>query len=263
MSLRNGVGDPRVQPRVTIRVGSAVVPVDDVSLDYAISWVTDNQRDCWQVMVTPNLHHLRVVCGSPRISERYSGAAMSLADGWPVAWLASRVSGRPFERVVGADLFQKLVERPGESTRLVLVGGTAGRELDGLLHRCRQRGWQVCSEPAPRIELVDPELRAELVKRVALVGSGGIVVIGVGAPLQEQLATEIAASPGRGAILCLGMSINFSSGLARRAPTGLSALRLEWAYRALSEPRRLLMRYVKDSLVLISLMRENPRRRRA
>lgn len=254
-------GQRHGQPRVTIRVGSAFVPVDDVSLDYAVSWVTDYQREYWEVLVTPNLHHLRVVRSSPQIAERYSSAALSLADGWPVSWLASRVMGRRVERVVGADLFQALVRQPGEGARLVLIGGTAGPELDRLCERCHELGWRVHSEPAPRNELVDPRLRAELVSRVAAEGSGGIVVVGVGAPLQEELATEIAASPGRGVILCLGMSINFSSGVARRAPEFMRVLRLEWVYRALSEPRRLLMRYIKDSVVLISLTRQNPRNR--
>lgn len=261
MHDRMGADGSRAPTRVTIQLGRAVVPIDIVSMDYAISWIMDNRRDRWEVMVTPNLHHLRVVRSSPDMAERYTDAALSLADGWPVAWLASRVAGRPVERVVGEIVFGNLVERPGEGTRLVLVGGTPGPELDAFLHRCRQLGWYVSSEPAPRAELVDPALRAELVTRIAQAGSGGIVVIGVGAPRQEELAYEISALPGSGAVLCLGNSINFSSGVARATPPFFQALGLEWAYRSIQEPIRLLPRYAKDSLVLPFLMRENPRRR--
>ena len=88
------------------------------------------------------------------------------------------------------------------------------------------------------------------------------MVIGVGAPLQEEIAAEIASQPGHGAILCLGNAINFSSGVARRAPRVAQAMRLEWAYRAIREPRRLLARYVKDLLILPVLMRENVLHRR-
>ncbi|WP_370464831.1 WecB/TagA/CpsF family glycosyltransferase [Mycolicibacterium sp. P1-18] len=208
-------------------------------------------------MVTPNLHHMRIVRASPVVAEPYNSAALSLADGWPVAWVASRVAGRRVGRVSGADFFQTLICQPGQNGRLLLIGGTAGPHLDKLVERCRATGWQVTSEPAPRAELDDPRRRLDLVARSADAATGGIVVIGVGAPLQEQLATEIAAGPGCGVILCLGMSINFSSGFAQRAPRLAQILRLEWAFRALSEPRRLLVRYAKDSLVLPSLLREN------
>ncbi|MAS07643.1 MAG: hypothetical protein CL534_23530 [Ahrensia sp.] len=253
------VDDLRVPRRVTIELGAAVVPVDDVSLDYAVSWTVYKHRDDWEVLVTPNLHHLRVVRGAPSAAEPYSAAGLSLADGWPVAWLASRVAGRRVDRVIGAELFQKVIEQTVTKKPLVLIGGTPSPGLEALFHRCRNRGWSVSSEPAPRSELVDPTSRAALVSRVARAGSGGIVVIGVGAPLQESIACEIAKMPGSGAILCLGMSINFSSGVARRAPRIVQSFRLEWAYRALQEPRRLFKRYAQDLLALPHFIRANPR----
>lgn len=250
-----------VPTRVTIELGRAAVPIDIVSMDQVIPWIQSKRRSCWEVMVTPNLHHLRVVRNAPDIANRYSDAALSLADGWPVAWLASRVSGRRVDRVVGENVFEKLIEQPGNGCPLVLVGGTPGQHLDGLLARCRRLGWDTSSEPAPRSELVDPAMRAELVSRVARSGSGGVIVLGVGAPRQEQLAAEISARPGSGAVLCLGMSINFSSGVARGTPKLIQNLGLEWAYRASQEPRRLLARYAMDSTVLPSLLLRNPRRR--
>ena len=256
--MRNKNGE---HSRVSIDLGRAAVPIDIISIEQVIAWIKDNQRDCWEVMVTPNLHHLRVIRSSPDIAERYTSAALSLADGWPVAWLASRVSGRRVERVVGENVFEQLIAEAGRGAPLVLVGGTEGAKLDGLLERCRRAGWEVSSEPALRPELDDPQLRSKLVTRVARAGNGGVVVLGVGAPRQEQLAAEISAMPGHGALLCLGMSINFSSGVARGTPKVLQNLGLEWAYRASQEPRRLMTRYAMDSTVLPALLRQNRRQR--
>lgn len=261
MGIGTGAESTHAPSRIEIDLGTARVPIDAVSLEDAVSWVIQSPRSDWQVLVTPNLHHLRIVRRSSRLAERYAAAALSLPDGWPVAWLATRVSGRRVERVTGADLFQTLIERDGEGIPLVLVGGTPGAELDDLFGRLRRLGWQLWTESAPRTELDDPHLRSDLVARIADAGCGGVVVIGVGTPRQEELASEIAVLQGRGAILCLGMSINFSSGAARRAPNAVRFLHLEWLYRASTEPRRLLMRYVKDSLILQSLIRLNPRRR--
>lgn len=252
---------PRASLRVNVNVGTSRIPIDILSFEEAVAWILETQRNRWETMVTPNLHHLRVVRVSSKLAERYAGANLSLADGWPVAWLATRISGRPVSRVAGADLFAAFTQQPGEGRPLVLVGGTEGPLLEDFFDRCRQLGWSLTSEPAPRAELDDFRSRAELAGRVARAGSGGIVVVGVGTPRQEELASEIAAMPGSGVLLCLGMSINFASGAVRRAPPLVRAVGLEWVYRALSEPRRLLARYIKDSFVLPKLALQNPRRR--
>ena len=252
---------PAIPTRVEINLKTAVVPVDLMSLDSAIAWVMHNQREEWATVVTPNLHLLRQVRDSPSLSRLYSGAALSLPDGWPVAWLASRMSGKPVSRVAGADFFQSVIEQSGEGKPLVLVGGTPGPQLDDLYSRCRRAGWRVSGEAAPRDEVMAPSTRSELVARIAGAGSGGVIVLGIGSPQKEELAEEIAALPGRGAVLCLGMSINFSAGVVDRAPRYVQNLGLEWLYRALSEPRRLLFRYLLDAVALPSLAILNRRRR--
>lgn len=257
--------DPQVSfsgdaKRVHVNVGAGYLPIDILSLESAISWIMRPTRDSWEIMVTPNLHHFRLSRDSSRILKLYSQASVLVPDGWPVAWLVSRNSGQRVERVPGSDIFQRLCERPASGVKLALVGGVAGLELDGLIKRLRSTGWVVTSEPAPRIELADPEARASLVQRIAGAGTGGIVVLGVGTPRQEELAEEIAACAGSGAILCLGMSINFGSGATRRAPRYLQILGLEWAFRLAQEPHRLARRYFEDALALLQLVRQNAQR---
>jgi exopolysaccharide biosynthesis WecB/TagA/CpsF family protein len=247
--------------RVEIDLGTATVPVDVTSLESVILWIMDRQRENWVTVVTPNLHLLRQVRESPDLARLYTDASMSLPDGWPVAWLATRIGGHPVRRAPGADLFQAVVEQQGEGRPLVLVGGTPGPQLEDLHIRCRELGWKVFSEPAPRAELTDAVTRRELISRVARVGTGGVIVLGVGSPQKEELSQEIAAGPGHGAVLALGMSINFTAGVVSRAPQVVQSLGLEWLYRALSEPRRLMRRYLADAVALPSLARLNPKRR--
>jgi exopolysaccharide biosynthesis WecB/TagA/CpsF family protein len=46
--------------------------------------------------------------------------------------------------------------------------------------------------------------------------------------------------------LCIGASIEFLSGARRRAPRWMQRAGLEWAFRLLSEPRRLWRRYIVE-----------------
>ncbi|MBI9116203.1 WecB/TagA/CpsF family glycosyltransferase [Sanguibacter suaedae] len=222
--------------------------------------ILEHRPSTWETLVTPNLHLLQIVHENPDLAPLYARADVSLADGWPVAKLAERATGGPVERVTGSDLFDRLVRSPGAGRPLVLVGGDENENLASLLQDVTSRGWSVHHEPASREELADPTSRDALLDRVASEADGGIAVIGLGAPKQEQVASELATRPGQGQILCLGMSINFSAGTATRAPSAIQKMGLEWAHRAAQEPARLVPRYWKDARILLPLLRQNRRR---
>ena len=69
--------------------------------------------------------------------------------------------------------------------------------------------------------------------------------LAMGAPQSELVAQRLAnRGKARGVALCIGASIEFLSGARRRAPRWTQRLGLEWAFRLLSEPRRLWRRYL-------------------
>ncbi|ORJ98555.1 hypothetical protein A6F58_05485 [Prescottella equi] len=227
----------------------------------AIRRVLQSDTDGWKYVITPNLHHIHLLRKQSELFPVYAGAEMLLADGWPVASMLARVSGTNVERVAGSDLLEALVESQGEGRSLVLVGGEDQAALDVVQQRAELNGWKVTTEPAPFVEVADPERRNALLDRIASAGTDGVVVLGLGAPKQEIFASELANRAGRGFILCLGMAINFSAGRAARAPQWMQALRMEWLHRALQEPVRLIPRYAQDSSALIPTAVSNLRSR--
>jgi exopolysaccharide biosynthesis WecB/TagA/CpsF family protein len=74
-----------------------------------------------------------------------------------------------------------------------------------------------------------------------------ITFLAIGAPQSELVAHRLAKrGRARGVALCIGASIEFLSGVRRRAPHWMQRAGLEWAFRLLSEPRRLWRRYVVE-----------------
>ncbi|WP_369280200.1 WecB/TagA/CpsF family glycosyltransferase [Gordonia alkanivorans] len=239
---------------------TADLAVDGTVLRFStapVSEVADTIRstrpDIWSPVITPNLHILRVASFDGALENALACAAILLPDGWPVAWLLSRATGWKVERATGADLLERLLDTPGIGQKLVLVGGSSAESLRVVADRARSVGWIVDEEPAPPSEVNDLHARRLLVERLSVYGDGGIVVLGLGAPKQELLAGEIAARPGGGWILCVGMAINFSAGTHNRAPILVQKARLEWLYRVAQEPRRLLKRYARDAVYLAKL----------
>jgi exopolysaccharide biosynthesis WecB/TagA/CpsF family protein len=67
----------------------------------------------------------------------------------------------------------------------------------------------------------------------------------VGAPQQEQIAYQLLQrNRARGLALCLGASLNFVTGLERRAPVWMQRMGAEWLYRLMQDPKRLGKRYL-------------------
>jgi exopolysaccharide biosynthesis WecB/TagA/CpsF family protein len=87
--------------------------------------------------------------------------------------------------------------------------------------------------------------------------------LAVGSPQQEMIAAAVAAMPGAtGTALCIGASLDFITGRERRAPRLMRRLSLEWAYRLLSDPRRMWRRYLVEGprvFIMAARFRREPR----
>jgi len=242
---------------VSIRIRGEQMPFARKTLQEVGDEITQRDSDGWRIVITPNLHHIYLMRQDKSLVDLYTSADLLLPDGWPVAWMLSRASGMDVDRIAGSDLLELLLETDGQSRPLVLVGGEDHDALAAVGERARRSSWKVYEEPAPRSEVDDPELRQALIARVASSGTGGLVVLGLGAPKQERIAHEIRAEGGSGQILCLGMAINFSAGRYRRSPLWMQRAGLEWVHRIATEPRRLLPRYARDAMAFVPTLVEN------
>jgi N-acetylglucosaminyldiphosphoundecaprenol N-acetyl-beta-D-mannosaminyltransferase len=67
-----------------------------------------------------------------------------------------------------------------------------------------------------------------------------IILLGMGMPKQEILASRIKTP---GIIVNGGAIVDYMSEVKRRAPKAFIALKIEWIYRIIYEPKRLFIRY--------------------
>jgi UDP-N-acetyl-D-mannosaminuronic acid transferase (WecB/TagA/CpsF family) len=67
----------------------------------------------------------------------------------------------------------------------------------------------------------------------------------LGSPLQEMIARKLQErGTARGLALCVGASINYMTGVERRAPPWMRQIGFEWLFRLLLQPRRMAYRYL-------------------
>jgi N-acetylglucosaminyldiphosphoundecaprenol N-acetyl-beta-D-mannosaminyltransferase len=214
------------------------------------------------LIVTPNMHHLAMLQTSETLASAYTDASMLLADGWPVVRLANALGADVTERVTGSDIVGWLADSNGSGRSVFIIGGSSTSSLASATKHFLRNGWAVGSNLATAEWLADlthlDDLSAQLDDE-----RPDIVLVGLGTPKQELVAQYLRRGTSTAIFVCVGAGIDFLSGEKNRAPMWMQDAGLEWLHRIVSEPGRLLKRYLGDIAPFIAVMRQSrPRSRR-
>lgn len=88
-----------------------------------------------------------------------------------------------------------------------------------------------------------------------------ITLVGMGMPLQENLALIARACEVPGVIATVGGAIDQLSGVQSNSPRWLGQYRVEWMWRLATNPRRLSYRYLVEPIKLLALLQKGGRAR--
>jgi N-acetylglucosaminyldiphosphoundecaprenol N-acetyl-beta-D-mannosaminyltransferase len=220
-------------------------------LDLVVEAATSRERP-WLV-VTPNIQHVALLEVDEGLRVAYDRADLVLADGWPVVRAVQLLSRRRLQRITGADLFPRLCEQAARlGLRVGIVGGMHGAAEEAAA-RLSQRfaGLKVALTLEPELGFErNPDAVARIVEKVRDEDLD-LLFLAMGTPKQERFAAQYLDDMAAGATLCVGAAVDFVAGRQRRAPHVLRRLGLEWAYRAVHEPRRLLPRYARSAPIFL------------
>lgn len=202
-------------------------------------------------LATLNLDHLVKLRRDPAFAAAYAAQDLVVADGNPVVWL-SRLARRPVALVPGSELVVPLAcAAAEEGAPVALVGSTApALEAAGAALKRAAPGLEIVAQIAPPMGF-DPEgAAAEALLSEVRQSGARLVFLALGAPKQERLAARgRALAPGIG-FASIGAGLDFLAGSQRRAPRWVRALALEWLWRMVSNPMRLVPRYARCAAIL-------------
>lgn len=202
-------------------------------------------------LATINLDHLVKLRRSLPFRAAYAAQDLVVADGNPVVWL-SRLAGHPVSLLPGSDLVPPLCELALQNGLPVVFFGSTAEALDGAETALTTRfaGLRVVRKIAPPMGF-DPAGgdAGLLLSQLAELGPA-LCFLAMGAPKQEILAARGRALAPQVGFASVGAGLDFLSGHQTRAPAWVRALALEWLWRALSAPRRLIPRYAACAAIL-------------
>jgi exopolysaccharide biosynthesis WecB/TagA/CpsF family protein len=227
----------------TVILREVVHVIDDFGLPEFTAVAAGYGQDRFGYVVTPNVDHLIRYYEDASFRAHYRAAEFILMDSRFAARLVHMLKGVRLPVCTGSDLTAHLLNKVIQpSDRIVMIGGSdaqaqeiAGRfGLTNLRHHNPPMGF-----------INDPAAVESCLQFVEQSGPFRFCFLAVGSPQQEALAQALKArGTARGLALCIGASLNFITGVEKRAPLWMQKLALEWLYRLLQNPRRLARRYL-------------------
>lgn len=188
----------------------------------------------------------------------FDDSALVFTDGQPIVWMAKHLKRPIVEKVSGPDLMQLLCERAAQKGyRIFLLGCAEG----------------VAANAAKNLERAYPGLNcvgtysppfgfeknlSEMEKIISLLKNSNAdeLFVGMGSPKQDIFIYENMKKYQIPVSYSMGAAIDFIGGSVKRAPKWMSDIGLEWFYRMIQNPRRLVRRYLLEDIRIFSYYRK-------
>jgi N-acetylglucosaminyldiphosphoundecaprenol N-acetyl-beta-D-mannosaminyltransferase len=223
--------------------GIVVHHIDDLDVPGFLRVAARFGLERYGYVVTPNVDHLIRCHEDPAYRSLYRAATYVLLDSRFAAHLLRVVKGLRLPVCAGSDVLPGLLQEVVDpSDRLVLIGGSA--QQAALL--ARTYGLRDLHHHNPPMGFIDdPAAVHRCLEFIEAASPFRFCFVSVGAPQQERIAHELMTrGRARGLALCLGASLNFVTGVERRAPVWMRRIGAEWLFRLAQDPKRLGARYL-------------------
>lgn len=211
-----------------------------------------------RLVVTANVDHIVQLRRNPALRSAYANAWHRTIDGTPVHVYAN-MRGITLPKVAGSDLFPAAMRciDPARARPFFVCADDiiAGSLRDMLVARGFSADAIGTVVPPFRFEQ-DDAYSGDMAARIVAHRTTHLF-FGVGCPKSEIWIDRHRHRLGDLYACAVGAALAFEAGTMSRAPRFLRAVGLEWLYRALQEPRRLLKRYFVQSWAFLAVVKDD------
>ncbi|MER3414312.1 MAG: glycosyltransferase [Armatimonadota bacterium] len=235
MSATTASGDAKVRDLPSVEILG--VPVHAVSMKSAVYAIEELIEEGGPSMViTADTSGIVLAQHDRQWMDIMNSANLVTPDSIGVVWAARRLGTPLRERVSGVDLMDILCSRASQKGyRVYLLGATPG--VSAQAARKMQERHPGLLVVGARHGYLSPEEEVEVVREIRSL-QVDILFVAMGIPRQEKFIFEHLYEMAAKVAIGVGGSFDVWSGNVRRAPKFVRALRLEWLWRLLLNPRK-------------------------
>jgi beta-1,4-glucosyltransferase len=189
---------------------------------------------------------------SQAFSERLQASDILIVnDGIGVDIAAKLLYGGQFkDNLNGTDFTPFFFQ--GQRKKVFLLGSTLPDLEKAAWHLRNDLGQEVVGAYDGFSDIKDPNL----INKINASGAE-VLLVGMGNPLQEQWILDHYTQIDANVFMGVGALFVFMAGNKPRAPEWVRTLRMEWLFRMLLEPKRLVKRYTIDIVYFLYLCFKN------
>jgi UDP-N-acetyl-D-mannosaminouronate:lipid I N-acetyl-D-mannosaminouronosyltransferase len=204
----------------------------------AVNWIVDPQtgqvRSGFAVAINPE----KVVRAQhdAALRQALASATLRYADGIGVVWAMRRL-GVPSGRIPGCELWEALMSRCGQTGAPVYLVGARPEVLQQVCDKLQTQYGVTLAGVTDGF--FDRKATDELIRKIAASGAK-FVAVAMGSPTQETFIARCRQVYPDCFYMGVGGSFDVYSGVVNRAPAAWRWLHLEWLFRMLASPSRLL-----------------------
>ena len=205
-------------------------------------------------LATVNLDHVVKLRRDPQFRAAYLAHSHVVADGNPIVWL-SRLAGRPVDLMPGSELITPLADLAARHDVPVACVGSTPDALEMAADRLEAQhpGLTVVTRLSPAFGFDPDGAEADAIIDQIKNDGARLCFVALGAPKQERFAVRLQTAAPSCGVASIGAGLDFIAGNQVRAPQWARAIAMEWAWRLLSNPKRLLGRYAGCFAILPGL----------
>lgn len=181
-----------------------------------------------------------------------NNAAMALPDGKPLSIVSRKRGYAEAQRVPGPDLMPELFRLSAAGGYRHYFYGSTEDTLKKLERNLKEKYpfLQIAGMYAPPFRPLTDEEDRRIVQRIND-AKPDFIWVALGAPKQEKWMSQHQGKV-NGVMLGVGAAFDFIAGTVKRAPRWMQEMCLEWLYRIMQDPVRLIPRYFSTNLTFLS-----------
>jgi len=228
-----------------INVLNIFINQDDLEsiVNSSISLIKNKKK---HYICVPNSFLTVVANENKKIMEIINSAEFVIPDGMPLVWYSKILKEKLKKRISGYQFFERYCEQLSkEGLSCFFLGGINEKLILDLIENLKKNfknikiaGYYI----PPFVEKIEGKLNEEIISKINE-AKPDVVWVGVSAPKQEIWIYENLEKINTYMACGVGAVFDFYSKRIKRAPNLLQEMGLEWFYRIICEPRRLLKKY--------------------